>query len=1196
MSDYFYSIHNYFIKFAGNQKYAKKLLRLEKIRLTKQYNLYIARIKAISQTSFFKLMKKSILTILFAILTICPIYAQDIIYTISGEINQSKTALDSILVENLTNGTHTVFGNLPAHDYYQINLTKNAFWGTVGVHTSNNLQAFELVQNSPGMVSIAYRNNTPTEVRLSVYNINGQIFFTSERKMLSPQNSINVRLSTSGVFFVRIEAPFGVQTFKAIGSKNNTGHDAFISESIKTNTTLKSGSNTNSEDFSYTPGDSIRITAFKTDYYARPIGKTITASENVNFLFEVSATVTDSISDAYVVLNDLTTNVTAYDTVTGSVQITYNGESPDLKPGDIITIDVDTIGYLRKVIETTEEDGSVKVITEQAYLNEVFVGKDFKLHTGLMNPGVQLKSTSSAEEISAALTDEKGYIHPVEVIYMERSGKLITKSALTGLGENDAVVPIIDFYRDLAMDLFGEEGDNIHFYVDEGHVSLTSDAIFEFDFDYDGELTEDTKVKKGDINTFSFYLDSHAEFLTKLALDMSNSYEDEDEKKLIDLKKVTAKFLIGPVPFWVTFDVDIFGNYHINADATVHADWGFESNHTIKIGSTYNRRTDKFTPIKEYQPENTVFPLNMEGEVNASARFEVYPRAEIKFYSFFGPYAEIAPYAEGSYNAAMQSQTTASGTEGFLAWNSGIDLGLDFRTGIELTFLGLNKEFVPVEINGPVWPLWQSPTQIKLITSLPSEAIGGTGMQLKFKVADLLNDPVPLCPIYIAGDGTFSEQLLLTGTNGEATLNWTLPSPEGKAEFTATIYKADKTIVDEIKHSVNVLIQKNKPTVQTNTATDITTSSGTLNGSVTSEGNAPITERGFYWSQTNLTPEAGDNKVTVAGTTGSFSKTISSLQANSICYYRAFASNSEGTTTGEVKSFTTSQELSVPVVQTNAATDITASTGTLNGTVASDGNATITERGFYWSQTNTTPGAGDNKITVAGTTGSFSKTISSLQSNTTYHYRAYAINGKGVSTGETVSFKTKVEWENNSGTFTDERDNKTYKWVKIGTQIWMAENLAYDAGDGCWAYDNNESNVATYGRLYNWEAAKAACPSGWHLPTDEEWKQLEMTIGMSQSQADSTNLRGTDEGEKLKATSRWFVNGNGTDDYGFSAFPGGYLTTTSDFTSMGQHGYWWSATERDHSAWYRNIFCESPKIRRGILKKGLGHSVRCVKD
>ena len=139
----------------------------------------------------------------------------------------------------------------------------------------------------------------------------------------------------------------------------------------------------------------------------------------------------------------------------------------------------------------------------------------------------------------------------------------------------------------------------------------------------------------------------------------------------------------------------------------------------------------------------------------------------------------------------------------------------------------------------------------------------------------------------------------------------------------------------------------------------------------------------------------------------------------------------------------------------------------------------------------------------------------------------------------------------NNGTFTDSRDGQEYKWVKIGEQIWMAENLNYETGTGSWVYDNSTSNAATYGRLYDWETPCDVCPSGWHLPSDDEWKQLEMAIGMSQSDADDSGWRGTDEGSKLKATSSWSSNGNGTDVYGYTALPGGCRYYNGSFGGEG---------------------------------------------
>jgi len=135
----------------------------------------------------------------------------------------------------------------------------------------------------------------------------------------------------------------------------------------------------------------------------------------------------------------------------------------------------------------------------------------------------------------------------------------------------------------------------------------------------------------------------------------------------------------------------------------------------------------------------------------------------------------------------------------------------------------------------------------------------------------------------------------------------------------------------------------------------------------------------------------------------------------------------------------------------------------------------------------------------------------------------------------------------------DKRDGKTYKTVKIGTQIWMAENLNYNAeGSDCY---NNLKNCEIYGRLYNWEIARKSCPNGWRLPGDADWKTLIATVN--------------GDGEILNAKSGWEkCSRNGTDDYGFSALPGG--STFYDYSyDIGRGGYWWSASEHNNYEAYR---------------------------
>jgi len=172
----------------------------------------------------------------------------------------------------------------------------------------------------------------------------------------------------------------------------------------------------------------------------------------------------------------------------------------------------------------------------------------------------------------------------------------------------------------------------------------------------------------------------------------------------------------------------------------------------------------------------------------------------------------------------------------------------------------------------------------------------------------------------------------------------------------------------------------------------------------------------------------------------------------------------------------------------------------------------------------------------------------------------------------------------NGTTFTDSRDGKVYKKVAIGGQVWMGENLNY-AAEGSKCYGKKSSNCEKYGRLYDWKTANKACPVGWHLPSDAEWTALENSVG-----GEST------AGTKLKSTSGWNSNGNGTDEYGFSALPGGDGNSGGNFHLAGDYGYWWSATSTVGRAWTRGMYYSLEGVFRVLNFKTLLYSVRCVKD
>jgi len=212
-------------------------------------------------------------------------------------------------------------------------------------------------------------------------------------------------------------------------------------------------------------------------------------------------------------------------------------------------------------------------------------------------------------------------------------------------------------------------------------------------------------------------------------------------------------------------------------------------------------------------------------------------------------------------------------------------------------------------------------------------------------------------------------------------------------------------------------------------------------------------------------------------------------------------------------------------------------------------------------------------------------------------------------------------------TFTDSRDGHLYKCVKIGTQIWMEENLAYIPNIGK-AYQQNlmEMNgirIRTqgeakaggnypFGCFYDWGLAnndslgngKDVCPIGWHLPSDDEWKVLEIFLGMTESDANKMYYRTTGQvGKKLKSTSGWEDNDNGDNQSGFNAFPAGCRSENGTFENFGDGAFFWlSSSGSESKACYRYIYASPENNIGGVYRysstsfKTSSFSVRCIKD
>jgi uncharacterized protein (TIGR02145 family) len=398
------------------------------------------------------------------------------------------------------------------------------------------------------------------------------------------------------------------------------------------------------------------------------------------------------------------------------------------------------------------------------------------------------------------------------------------------------------------------------------------------------------------------------------------------------------------------------------------------------------------------------------------------------------------------------------------------------------------------------------------------------------------------------------------------------------------------------------------PTVSTAIVSSKTYTSAVCGGNVTDAGGSIVTARGVCWSTTSGPVATGSHSTDGSGT-GPFESTITNLNPNTLYYYRAYATNSAGTSYGIEMQFTTNA-ITAPSLTTNAVTGVTLANAVSGGNITNENGAPVTTRGICWN-TLGNPTTSDPSLTSGSGTGSYSITITGLNQGTIYYVRAFATNSAGTSYGDQVRFSTSAS----------DRIGNIYPTVVIGTQLWMQSDLKTtrysdnalipnETDNGAWAaltsdawcwYENNASYGSTYGIIYNWYAVETGklCPTGWHVPSDNDFKILERFLGMTSAEADGSGWRGTNQGTQLKSTLTW-TPATGTNSSGFAALGGGYRWgENGTFNNMGTVAYWWTSTLHwtdTTKAVYRRLDSgENQVYREGVIKAG-GKFVRCLHD
>ena len=301
-----------------------------------------------------------------------------------------------------------------------------------------------------------------------------------------------------------------------------------------------------------------------------------------------------------------------------------------------------------------------------------------------------------------------------------------------------------------------------------------------------------------------------------------------------------------------------------------------------------------------------------------------------------------------------------------------------------------------------------------------------------------------------------------------------------------------------------------------------------------------------------------------------------------------------------------------PSVITVTIIDLTSTSATSGGIISNDGGAAIISKGICWNKSGN-PEIGDNMTVEGGGSESFTSIASSLQPATSYYLKAYATNSAGTGYGNQTIFST---YPNDQMGSVIDGEGNNYKTLVIGTQTCMTENLKTTkfrngtdipmvAADEDWynmwspaycVFNNQLVNKDDYGVLYNWytvevgqDASRNICPTGWHVPTDDEWSILITYLGGESAAVG-----------KLKETglTHWMAgNSDATNESGFTARPGGARDYNGEFYGLGYYGGWWTSTEFVSGGAFSRFlgYDGSGGSSWGRFEKD-GFSVRCIKD
>lgn len=468
----------------------------------------------------------------------------------------------------------------------------------------------------------------------------------------------------------------------------------------------------------------------------------------------------------------------------------------------VFICDLDTTGILRRISSLDSTSLLYIISTEQANLEDVFSGLDVELSTD--EAEMMLTGSEKQEDIGKALTDRHGVLHPFKIVDYDEQGNVLNlwsayEPAPGNLGA-DFNFDVKYSYSDVQLYEYKKDHFTATVSALNGFINLKNTTTISISVKTDWSHV----IPHTYLNTFYCANKSTFHLNTQLQLQANTEFTHQSDKP-VHMKKLFSKkycYMVGVVPVWITVKADLYR--HIEASATGNAKltWGLGYDiNSCKFGVKYKHGSG-WSPVTEFSHTFTTKSVKMEGDVNASARAEIYPRMEVALYGVAGPWVEMVPFLQTTNNYHFDYLV---GGEKNTYWNILFSTGIDTRLGAKVKVLGYtlaeyHKTFNTLK---PV-TIYHAPDKIQISDGDNQTGTKGhtLGKKLEVKVLDSWNKVIPLAPVYFEPvtieDGTAGARLSLTDSIGITSTSWTLGKLNSHQNMKVSLKKDKSTLINSV--------------------------------------------------------------------------------------------------------------------------------------------------------------------------------------------------------------------------------------------------------------------------------------------------------------------------------------------------------------------------------------------------------------